>query len=71
MLTSLKNRNYLNLNIKKWDNLADGYVNTLLRLKHYYPNTEILPKEWNQYRIISMGIIMPTKSGIHRVPMPK
>ena len=30
------------LNIKKWDNLADGYINTLLRLKHYYPNTEII-----------------------------
>ncbi|MBR4078200.1 MAG: hypothetical protein IKK17_06310, partial [Oscillospiraceae bacterium] len=27
---------------KKWDNLADGYVHTLLRLKHYYPNAQIV-----------------------------
>lgn len=33
--------------------------------EYYYPNIEILPKEWNQYRILSMGIIQPTKSGIH------
>ena len=33
--------------------------------EYYYPNTEILPKEWYQYRVLSMGIIMPTRSGIH------
>lgn len=33
--------------------------------EYYYPNTEILPKEWNQYRVLSMVIISPTKSGIH------
>ncbi|MBR5289500.1 MAG: DUF4886 domain-containing protein, partial [Erysipelotrichaceae bacterium] len=30
------------LTTKKWDNLADGYVHTLLRLKYYYPNAVIL-----------------------------
>ncbi|MBQ5671022.1 MAG: hypothetical protein IIV43_01545, partial [Oscillospiraceae bacterium] len=30
------------LTTKKWDNLADGYVHTLLRLKHYYPNAQIV-----------------------------
>ena len=30
------------LTTMKWDNLADGYVNTLLRLKHYYPDAQIL-----------------------------
>lgn len=33
--------------------------------EYYYPNTEILPKEWYQYRVLSMGLIMPTRSGIH------
>ena len=33
--------------------------------EYYYPNTEILPKEWYQYRVLSIGIIMPTRSGIH------
>lgn len=33
--------------------------------EYYYPNTEILPKEWYQYRVLSMGIIKPTRSGIH------
>lgn len=27
---------------KKWDNMADGYVQTLLRLKYYYPDALIL-----------------------------
>jgi len=26
----------------KWDNLADGYVNTILRLKHFYPDSDII-----------------------------
>ena len=33
--------------------------------EYYYPNTEILPKEWYQYRILKLGLIMPTRSGIH------
>lgn len=32
----------VDLTTKKWDNLADGYVNTLLRLKHFYPEAQIL-----------------------------
>ena len=32
----------VDLTTKKWDNLADGYVHTLLRLKHYYPESVIL-----------------------------
>ena len=27
---------------KKWDNLAEAYVHTLLRLRHYYPNAIIM-----------------------------
>ncbi|MBQ8611926.1 MAG: SGNH/GDSL hydrolase family protein, partial [Oscillospiraceae bacterium] len=30
------------LTTRKWDNLADGYVHTLLRLRHYYPDAEIV-----------------------------
>ena len=30
------------LTTKKWDNLADGFVHTLLRLQHYYPDAEIV-----------------------------
>jgi len=30
------------LTTKKWDNLADGYVHTLLRLRHYYPDAVVL-----------------------------
>lgn len=33
--------------------------------EYYYPNDEILPKEWNQYRVLSTGLILPTRSGIH------
>ena len=33
--------------------------------EYYYPNTEILPKEWYQYRVLSVGMILPTRSGIH------
>ena len=32
----------VDLTTKKWDNLADGYVHTLLRLKHFYPDAVIL-----------------------------
>lgn len=32
----------VDLTTKKWDNLADGYLNTLLRLKHFYPNAQIV-----------------------------
>ena len=32
----------VDLTTKKWDNLADGYVHTLLRLQHYYPNAQIV-----------------------------
>jgi len=32
----------VDLTTKSWDNLADGYVNTLLRLQHYYPEAEIV-----------------------------
>ncbi|MBQ6686476.1 MAG: hypothetical protein IJM99_10250, partial [Firmicutes bacterium] len=32
----------VDLTTAKWDNLADGYVHTLLRLKHYYPDAEIV-----------------------------
>ena len=32
----------VDLTTKKWDNLADGYVNTLLRLKHFYPDAQIV-----------------------------
>lgn len=27
---------------KKWDNLADGYANTILRLQYFYPNAQIV-----------------------------
>ena len=30
------------LTTRKWDNLADGYVHTLLRLKHFYPDAQIV-----------------------------
>lgn len=30
------------LTTPKWDNLADGYVHTLLRLQHYYPDAMIV-----------------------------
>ncbi|MBO5976190.1 MAG: BspA family leucine-rich repeat surface protein, partial [Oscillospiraceae bacterium] len=30
------------LTTKKWDNLAAGFVHTLLRMKHYYPDAEIV-----------------------------
>ena len=30
------------LTTTKWDNLADGFVHTLLRLQHYYPDAEIV-----------------------------
>ena len=32
----------VDLATKKWDNLADGYVHTLLRLRHYYPDAQIM-----------------------------
>ena len=32
----------VDLTTKSWDNLADGYVHTLLRLKHFYPNAVIV-----------------------------
>lgn len=32
----------LDLTTTKWDNLADAYVQTLLRLKYYYPDAQIL-----------------------------
>ena len=32
----------VDLETLKWDNLADAYVHTLLRLKHYYPNALII-----------------------------
>ena len=32
----------VDLSTTKWDNLSDAYVNTLLRLKYYYPNSEIV-----------------------------
>ncbi len=32
----------VDLTTKKWDNLADGYVHTLLRLRHYYPDALVL-----------------------------
>ena len=32
----------VDLTTKKWDNLADAYVHTLLRLRHYYPDAEII-----------------------------
>ena len=32
----------VDLTTKSWDNLADGYVNTLLRLQYYYPEAEIV-----------------------------
>ena len=32
----------VDLHTTKWDNLVDAYVNTLLRLKHYYPNSEVI-----------------------------
>ena len=32
----------VDLTTKSWDNLADGYVHTLLRLKHFYPDAVIV-----------------------------
>jgi len=32
----------VDLTTKQWDNLADGYVHTLLRLKHFYPDATIV-----------------------------
>ena len=32
----------VDLTTKKWDNLADGYVHTLLRLQYYYPDAQIV-----------------------------
>ena len=32
----------VDLTTKKWDNLADGFVHTLLRLRHYHPDAQIL-----------------------------
>ena len=32
----------VDLTTKKWDNLADAYVYTLLRLRHYYPDAAII-----------------------------
>ena len=32
----------VDLTTASWDNLADGYVHTLLRLKHYYPDAIIV-----------------------------
>ncbi len=32
----------VDLTTRKWDNLADGYVNTILRLQHYYPDAQIV-----------------------------
>lgn len=37
---------------QKWDNLADGYVNTILRLQYYYPDPQIvclLPNQTTSY----------------------
>ncbi len=32
----------VDLTTKKWDNLADGFVHTLLRIRHYYPDAVIV-----------------------------
>jgi len=32
----------VDLTTKKWDNLADAYVQTILRLQYYYPDTTII-----------------------------
>ena len=32
----------VDLTTKKWDNLADGFVHTLLRMRHYYPDATIV-----------------------------
>lgn len=32
----------VDLTTLKWDNLADAYANTLLRLQHFYPDTQII-----------------------------
>ena len=32
----------VDLTTLKWDNMADGYAHTLLRLRHFYPDAEIL-----------------------------
>ena len=32
----------VDLTTKKWDNLADGFVHTLLRMRHYYPDAVIV-----------------------------
>ena len=32
----------VDLTTAKWDNLADGYVHTLLRLRHFYPDAQIV-----------------------------
>ena len=42
----------VDLTTTKWDNLADGYVHTLLRLQYFYPNAQIiamLPTYTNGY----------------------
>ena len=32
----------VDLTTKKWDNLADAYVQTILRLRHFYPNATVI-----------------------------
>ena len=32
----------VDLTTAKWDNLADGFVHTILRMRHYYPNAQIV-----------------------------
>ena len=32
----------VDLTTQKWDNMADGYVNTILRLQHFYPDAVIV-----------------------------
>ena len=32
----------VDLTTAKWDNLADGLVHTILRMRHYYPNAQIV-----------------------------
>lgn len=42
----------VDLTTQKWDNLADGYVHTLLRLRYFYPDAQIvamLPTYTNGY----------------------
>lgn len=50
----------VDLTTKKWDNLADGFLHTILRMRHYYPDAVI------RY-VLSHGFVMTEKSEVEAV----